>query len=177
VLAATAKTNTTKNGSTANSNSSNNSNSHNNSNRGGSNGFNHEMDPGARDVAKPLYNFLFGNDYKILTNPNSSLAQKGTSAFFLATTFTPAKALKGLKVADELADASKVFSPNQAALIELAKDAKRTGVSMEDAKTLLQWADEYKVSPALDHTGINAHEWKYGFDHIRIGPINHIQVK
>lgn len=56
----------------------------------------------------------------------------------------------------------------------MAKDAKRTGVSPAEADTLLQWAAEYKVTPAHNHIGTN--HW-VGGDHIRIGRVNHIPVK
>jgi hypothetical protein len=65
------------------------------------------------------------------------------------------------------------FNPNQSALIELAKEAQRTGVDREGAQTLLNWAAEYKLIPALDHIGT----WHWvGGDHIRVGPVNHIPV-
>lgn len=64
-------------------------------------------------------------------------------------------------------------SDDAAALVDLAKQAKRTGVSPEDAQTLLRWADEYNVVPALDHTVPPLH-WQG--PHIRIGPVNHIIV-
>ena len=66
------------------------------------------------------------------------------------------------------------FGRDADALIQLSKAAKRAGVSQEDAETLLQWAKEYKVSPALDHIGTT--HW-VGGDHIRIGPVNHIPVQ
>jgi hypothetical protein len=66
------------------------------------------------------------------------------------------------------------FNANQRALIELAKEARRTGVDLEDARTLLQWAEKYGVQPALDHTVPPLH-WR-GRPHIRVGPINHIRV-
>jgi RHS repeat-associated protein len=66
------------------------------------------------------------------------------------------------------------YSDEAAALIELAKQAKRTGVSTEDAQTLLKWAEEYGVEPALDHTIPPLH-WD-NTPHIRIGQVNHIEV-
>jgi hypothetical protein len=55
----------------------------------------------------------------------------------------------------------------------LAREAKKIGVTEEEAKTLLKWADEYGVKPALDH--INTDHW-VGGAHIRIGSQNHIPV-
>ncbi len=67
------------------------------------------------------------------------------------------------------------FGPDQDAVIQLAKQAKRTGgVTEEEAKTLLDWAKEYGVKPAQNHIGSD--HW-VGGDHIRVGPINHIPVK
>jgi len=57
----------------------------------------------------------------------------------------------------------------------LAKEAKRTGISLDDAKTLLNWADEYKMNPALNHT-IPPYHGPVG-PHIRVGSVNHIPVK
>jgi RHS repeat-associated protein len=65
-------------------------------------------------------------------------------------------------------------SDDAAALIQLAKEAKRTGASPEDAKTLLKWAEEYGVNPAHNHIGTD--HW-VGGDHIRVGPVNHIPVR
>ena len=66
------------------------------------------------------------------------------------------------------------FGKDANALIQLAKDAKRIGISPEDAETLLQWAQEYKVNPTLNHIGTT--HW-VGGSHIRIGPVNHIPVQ
>jgi hypothetical protein len=132
----------------------------------------------ARDIAKPFYNFYIGNDINVFRNSNSSIAQKGWAGLgIIGAVVPPVRGLKAPKVIEGIVDTSKIFSPDQAALIELAKEAKRTGVSADDAKTLLNWADEYGIKPALDHTGSNAHDWGYGYDHIRIGQQNHIEVK
>lgn len=66
------------------------------------------------------------------------------------------------------------YSDDAAALIDLAKGAKRTGVSPADADTLLKWSDEYNVRPARGpeiHPGRNFNQ-----EHIHIGPVNHIPV-
>lgn len=68
------------------------------------------------------------------------------------------------------------YSDDAAALIDLAKQAKRSGVSADDAQTLLKWADEYNVRPALDHIESGAEHW-VGGAHIRIGTQNHIPVR
>ena len=66
------------------------------------------------------------------------------------------------------------FGKDANALIQLAKDAKRTGVSPEDAETLLQWAKEYKVNPAR---GPEIHPNRnFNVPHIQIGPVNHIPI-
>jgi RHS repeat-associated protein len=66
------------------------------------------------------------------------------------------------------------FNADQQALIELAKIARRTGLSEPDARTLLEWAREYNILPAQNHIGTD--HWAGG-DHIRVGPVNHIPVK
>jgi hypothetical protein len=64
------------------------------------------------------------------------------------------------------------FNPNQRALVELAKDAQRTGVTPSEAKTLLEWAEEYGVRGRND---IGTDHW-VGGDHIHLGPVSHIPV-
>lgn len=66
------------------------------------------------------------------------------------------------------------FNANQDALIQLAKEARRKGVTTSEAQTLLEWAVEYGVKPALNH--INTTHW-VGGPHIRVGPVNHIRVR
>jgi RHS repeat-associated protein len=86
-------------------------------------------------------------------------------------------ALTGLGLAARLGKAGKPFKDNQRALIELAKDAKRTGVTPEDANTLVHWANEYGLSshPPTVHSGRPG----YGgtVTHINIGPVHHITVR
>ena len=73
------------------------------------------------------------------------------------------------------ASASKKFTPDQSAVIQLAKEAKNSGgISPENAQLLVDWAKEYGVK-AMDHTARPWH-WKLG-PHIHIGPKNHIRVK
>ena len=59
------------------------------------------------------------------------------------------------------------------AVIELAKDAERTGISRAEAETLLEWAEEYEIPGRND---IGTTHW-IGGDHIKIGPFNHIPVR
>jgi hypothetical protein len=67
------------------------------------------------------------------------------------------------------------YSDDAAALVDLAKQAKRTGVDAEDAKTLLKWADEYKVKPAR---GPEIHPKRnFQDEHIHVGPVDHIIIK
>jgi len=68
------------------------------------------------------------------------------------------------------------FSDDAAALVDLAKEAERTGgVSPADAETLLKWADEV----GLSSRGPEVHPGRpYGQNpHIHIGPVGHIPVK
>ena len=69
---------------------------------------------------------------------------------------------------------SRAFSANQKALVELAKNAKRTGVTREEAKILLQWAKEYGVN----YRGPEIHPGRAVVDfwHIVIGPYTHIKI-
>jgi RHS repeat-associated protein len=69
---------------------------------------------------------------------------------------------------------SKRFNPEQQALIDLAKQGQRTGVTPQEADQLLQWAKETGV-PAR---GPEVHPGRpFGqFPHIHIGPIDHIPV-
>jgi RHS repeat-associated protein len=71
------------------------------------------------------------------------------------------------------AEGAKRFDPNQQALIELAKEAQRRGVSLPDAQTLLQWAKEYGLRARDD---IGTSHW-IGGPHIHIGPVSHIPVR
>ena len=66
-------------------------------------------------------------------------------------------------------------SDDAAALIKLAKRAKDTGISVDDAKTLLKWAKEYNV-PARGPE-IHPNRPKVNFPHIHIGPVKHIPVR
>jgi len=65
------------------------------------------------------------------------------------------------------------FNPDQAALVDLAKTAERTGIDRATADTLMDWAKEYGL-PARNDIGTS--HW-VGGDHIHIGPVNHIPVK
>jgi len=66
------------------------------------------------------------------------------------------------------------FDPDQQALVALAKEAQRKGVTVDEAETLLEWAQEYNVY----YHPIRAHPSRqFKLPHIRIGPVNHIPVK
>ncbi len=66
------------------------------------------------------------------------------------------------------------FQGGGRALIDLAKQAQRTGLTVNEAQIMLDWAQEYNVTPALNHIGTT--HW-IGGDHIRIGPYRHIPVR
>jgi RHS repeat-associated protein len=75
---------------------------------------------------------------------------------------------------DPNADFNKRFTPDQSALIDLAKQAKRSGVTKEQADTLKDWAKElgiYTRGPEIHP------ERDLDFPHMHIGPINHIPVE
>lgn len=67
------------------------------------------------------------------------------------------------------------FTPDQDALVKIAKEAKRNGLSSEDAEVLREWAEEYDIS----FRGPESHPGR-GFGknpHYRLGPVNHIPAK
>jgi RHS repeat-associated protein len=72
------------------------------------------------------------------------------------------------------AGAAAAYDAQQQAVIELAREAARTGVTRREAAALLRWAREYHLKPVLSHTKPPWH-WVKG-PHIRIGSVNHIEV-
>jgi RHS repeat-associated protein len=74
---------------------------------------------------------------------------------------------------EDIADALR-FTEDQDALIQLAKEAERTGgLTPEDAEALKEWAEEYGVTfrgPEI-HPNRN-----FNVPHVHIGPISHIPV-
>ena len=90
-------------------------------------------------------------------------------------------AVTGAQIGSAIEDAicpsapSKRFTPDQSALIDLAKQAVQTGgVSTEDARTLQHWANELNVPTH----GPEAHlDRTFRELHFHIGPIDHIPVK
>lgn len=68
------------------------------------------------------------------------------------------------------------FDPDQQALIDLARGAERRGgVTVDEAKILLDWAQEYGLPTSK---GIEIYTSRhFNIPHIRIGPVNHIPVK
>jgi len=82
---------------------------------------------------------------------------------------------EAVELAEEVASKGLRNTAAQDAVIQLAKQAKRTGgVTEEEAQTLLNWAREYGVKPARNDIGTD--HW-VGGDHIHVGPVNHIPVK
>jgi hypothetical protein len=71
-------------------------------------------------------------------------------------------------------DKSTPFTPDQQAVIELAKEAARTGLSEEEANALIELA----LEAGLTVRGPETHPGrKFKDPHIHIGPINHIPVR
>jgi RHS repeat-associated protein len=70
----------------------------------------------------------------------------------------------------------KRYSPDQEALIDIAKEGGKTGVTDEEADTLLQWGQEYGNGrwKNQDHRGTD--HW-VGGDHIHTGGVGHIPVR
>jgi hypothetical protein len=71
-------------------------------------------------------------------------------------------------------DNGKRHTPDQEALNEIAKKAKKTGVTNSEADILLQWAKEYNFNPQRDDRGIN-HWQNPPKEHIHVG--DHILIK
>ena len=67
-------------------------------------------------------------------------------------------------------------TPDQNAVVQLAKENKR-GLSMDDAKTLIEWANEYNLPGRnvidMGHPG---RSFVSSNPHAHIGPVNHIPV-
>jgi RHS repeat-associated protein len=129
----------------------------------------------ARDIA--------ANARNVAADPSDKDAWIGLGAAALGLVPAVGDAAKsavkaGREAAKEAAQAAAKtarYSDDAAALIDLSKQAKKTGTSTSNADTLLNWADEYNVVPALNHTTPPLH-WD-NTPHIRIGPVNHIEVK
>ncbi|HEY3357204.1 MAG TPA: polymorphic toxin-type HINT domain-containing protein, partial [Polyangia bacterium] len=73
------------------------------------------------------------------------------------------------------------FTPDQAALVDLAREASRAGgLSRKEAHTLRCWAKEYRMPyrPNLQ-VPFEAHPGRpYGqYPHVHIGPVSHIPVR
>ena len=81
--------------------------------------------------------------------------------------------IPGNKV-DDLVDAVKRFDPNQDALIQLGKEAKKLGgVTEDEVKILGEWASEY----GLTFHGPEIHPNRsFNLNHIHLGPVDHIPV-
>ena len=97
-------------------------------------------------------------------------------ALAVATAGTSAELEEGAETGEVLLNAgnnARRFTPDQEALVDLAQQARRTGINQGDAQTLLDWADEVGLNARND---IGTNHW-VGGDHIHIGPINHIPVR
>jgi len=82
-------------------------------------------------------------------------------------------AATGTKAARNAMKAAK-FTGDQTALLQMAKTAKKTGATIDEAKILKEWAKEYN----LPYRGPEIHpDRNYNKPHIHIGPVNHIPIK
>ena len=87
-----------------------------------------------------------------LTKVDSTPAKGDSFSYMFSNTATPPspKAPKTPKKTTS-SNQSKVNNANQRAVIQIAKDANnRGGISIDNAKTLLQWAKEYGVNGRID---------------------------
>lgn len=71
------------------------------------------------------------------------------------------------------------FTPDQDALVQLAKEAQRKGVTPQEAGILKDWAREYNMPFRPTGRPYEIHPNRpYGpYPHIHIGPIDHIPVR
>jgi len=69
---------------------------------------------------------------------------------------------------------TRTFTADQSALVDLAKEAQRTGVTRQEADVLRSWANE----TGLPFRGPETHPGRPigQFPHMHLGPINHIPV-
>lgn len=72
----------------------------------------------------------------------------------------------------------KRFTPDQQALVELAKEAKKSGgITPKEADTLMDWANEYKLPGSH---GPEVHPNRPGpasnHPHIHVGPVGHLPI-
>ena len=71
----------------------------------------------------------------------------------------------------------KRFTENQQAVNDLANEAKRTGgLTAENGKTLMDWADEYGMPARGPEISARPGIW-HDTPHYHIGRINHIPLK
>jgi RHS repeat-associated protein len=69
-------------------------------------------------------------------------------------------------------ECGEAYTGNQDALIKIANEAKRNGLSPEDAEVLREWAEEYDVPFRRDEGHPNRPLWEE--PHYKIGSQNHI---
>ena len=72
------------------------------------------------------------------------------------------------------------FTADQDALIKLARDAKKAGLTADESKILREWSKEYKVPyrPAVDSPHEIHPNRPIGKNpHIHVGPVDHIPVR
>jgi RHS repeat-associated protein len=109
--------------------------------------------------------FTFLSGIGALGKLGSSLVKKGTESISKI----------GTELKFDLQFFGKKFNADQSALIDLAKEAQRKGVSQKEANILRQWANELGVTSRGPEVHPNR---PYGQNpHIHIGPIDHIWIK
>ena len=109
---------------------------------------------------------------KLTVKAGTAIIGAGTTAI-MATTKTG-------RVLDAASSTSNALrhTPDQQALVALAKDAKRVGgVSEADAKTLVGWADEYNLPARGPEVHPNRTEPTSNAPHIHVGPVGHIPIQ
>ena len=66
------------------------------------------------------------------------------------------------------------YTPDQQALVDIAKQSSRRGITRCEANQLQEWAKEYKIPFRGPETHPNR---GFNFEHIHIGPVDHIKIK
>jgi hypothetical protein len=73
--------------------------------------------------------------------------------------------------------ADKKFNEDQQALVQLAKEGARKGVTSEEAATLKEWAKELNMTSRGPEIHPGGDGWASENVHFHLGPINHIPVR
>ena len=68
-----------------------------------------------------------------------------------------------------------INTPDQDAIIQLAKENKK-GITLDNTRTMFDWAKEYDLVSRLDLNGHNRGNTISRGPHAHFGPVNHIPI-